>query len=116
MSHELDILMRELGENYTTVEALSKRRTNIFSALRMRDAGATGKEINVALGAGAAQLAYMHSSTDRYRGDKGNAARWGDYDTRRAKAREMRATGATLKQIAEACGYRSVASAHYATR
>lgn len=114
VSNELDSLMRELGTNNTTVSALSNRRTNLFSALRMREAGATGREINAALGAGAANLAAKHSSTTRYRGDKGNAARWGDYAPRRAKAREMRGDGATLKQIAEACGYRSIASAHYA--
>ena len=47
-------------------------------------------------------------------GRPGAQKRWGDYDARREKARELRAAGKTLKQIAAECGYQSIAAAHYA--
>ena len=48
-------------------------------------------------------------------GKRGCKKRWGDYEVRRAKARAMRGSGATLKQIAEALGL-TIAGAHYACR
>lgn len=41
--------------------------------------------------------------------------RWPGWQKRRAKARKLRAKGYTLAEIRDACGYRSLASAHYAT-
>jgi hypothetical protein len=52
----------------------------------------------------------------RQHSKRGNAARWGDHTERHAKAREMRATGATLKQIAAACGWKSVGSVAHALK
>lgn len=49
-------------------------------------------------------------------GKRGCATRWGNYDTRRAKAREMRASGMKLEDIRVALGYKSIASVHYAVR
>ena len=37
-------------------------------------------------------------------------------EKRREKARKLRAKGLTLQQIADACGYRSEASVHYAVK
>lgn len=42
--------------------------------------------------------------------------RWGDWRTRRARARKMRARGVPLKVIQERLGYKSIASAHYAVK
>ena len=52
-------------------------------------------------------------------GKRGSAKRWGGQDAidaRRAKARAMRNNGATLLKIQEECGYKSLASAHYAVK
>lgn len=46
----------------------------------------------------------------------GCTARWGDWQSRRAKALAMHAMGASLEEIREACGYRSVSGAHYAVK
>lgn len=49
-------------------------------------------------------------------GEKGAAARWGDYAERRNRARRMRADGSTLAEIRDACGYKSLSAAHYAVQ
>ena len=49
-------------------------------------------------------------------GEEGTRRKWGDWDKRRTKARKLRARGKTLAEIARACGYRSLAAAHYAVR
>lgn len=45
-----------------------------------------------------------------------NTRRWGAWEKRRAKARAMRAKGATLWAIAHKLGYKSVGAVHYALR
>jgi transposase-like protein len=47
-------------------------------------------------------------------GKDGTAILHGDHEKRRARARAMRAKGKTLEEIRVKCGYRSIASAHYA--
>jgi transposase-like protein len=49
-------------------------------------------------------------------GQEGTARLWGDWRTRREKARTMKATGATLRQIRETLGYKSPGGAHYAVK
>jgi transposase-like protein len=43
-----------------------------------------------------------------------HGGRWGDVARRRARAREMRAAGASLAEICAACGYRHESGAYYA--
>lgn len=120
VGREMRALQRELGmpakhnSKINYLEKLSVRRSRIAKALRLRDKGLTANEINAALGGSSAQCAARHASGQAYRGDRGNAARWGDYEQRRQQAREMRVAGMTLKSIQQALGYRSVASVHYA--
>lgn len=46
--------------------------------------------------------------------EQAQIARYGDTTKRRAKARRMRAKGATLAEIARACGYAGASGARYA--
>lgn len=49
-------------------------------------------------------------------GAMGTLILWPDNVKRRAKARRMRAAGATLNQIRAKLGYHSIASVHYAVK
>lgn len=43
------------------------------------------------------------------------STRWPGWEDRRTKARKLRAGGATLQQIREELGYKSIGGPHYAT-
>lgn len=92
-----------------------ERCATVFEAHGTVQAAAAAMGINH--GTLAKRLGSLPPAKDRMAigGKRGCAARWGDYETRRAKAREMRAAGATLGKIAEALGI-SIAGAHYACK
>lgn len=59
----------------------------------------------------------LRSEGGRKGGKLGAIARWGSgYESRRIKARALRATGSKLRQIQAACGYKSLSAAHYAVK
>lgn len=58
----------------------------------------------------------LRSEGGKAGGKLGAIARWGDFENRRMKARALRSAGCTLREIKDACGYKSLSAVHYATK
>ena len=108
----------------------SARSSRMWTAQRMRACGIDTAAVAEATGLGVRTVnRYTHTSrtpeeVSRLRseggkkgGKLGAVARWGnEYAERQIKARAMRSAGCTLREIQEACGYRSLSAAHYAAK
>jgi hypothetical protein len=125
-------LYQDLGYCQASLFALtrkSERRSEKFSCQRLRARGVSVAEIAARTGRSQAAIANatvncLPPEVVRARraaggvkgGVKGATTRWGNWEGRHEVARTMRATGATLAKIQEACGYKSLSAAHYACR
>lgn len=105
---------RDLGR---MLSSRSARHANRGKIARSLSQGLTATETATATGLGVSAVRAVSAQLgSHYRGDRGNLAQWGDYETRHKQATELRASGKTLKQIAETLGYKSVGSVAYALK
>jgi AraC-like DNA-binding protein len=134
VSREMKRLERDLGakrESYpgaaTAIRSARCRRK--WDAQKLRAAGLTVAETAKRTGLSEIRVTHLTGSSNtpeqvrarRSEGGKkggplGATARWPGWEGRRQSARDMRAAGSTLKQIADELGYKSESAAHYAVK